>query len=441
MRKTNKQNGITLVALVITIIILLILAGIAISSLTQIGLFSKAQEAKQKTEEKAEEENTTLNEYEKWIAKYENNGHEGQPITNVNTSETNPEGAMPKGATVIEGDADKGIVIKDSNDNEWVWVEVPKTITKGKTTDADIETALQTYAGNYREGSAGQGYSWTDEWYAIDGGNLVTESTANSKQKALKNGCGLTCDEYNTAKSKMLQSIKTNGGFWISRYEAGISGTSTDTTSNEIPNVRYSHSDITKDSPKAVSQADRIPYNWVTCSEAQTLASAMSTDSNKTSSLLFGIQWDLTCKFIETKKVLEPSKIKADSTSWGNYKNCSITLTRGRYNVSPLSSSSVWKKFNVDTDNVTDSQTSNNANYYQLLTTGASEQTNKMNIYDLAGNVWEWTLEKTSDTDNPCAYRGGSFYDWPSSDYPASYRNNNITTLSSYTISFRSTLY
>ena len=65
MRRTNKQSGITLVALVITIIILLILAGIAISSLTQTGLFSKAQEAKQKTEEKTEEENTTLNEYEK----------------------------------------------------------------------------------------------------------------------------------------------------------------------------------------------------------------------------------------------------------------------------------------------------------------------------------------------------------------------------------------
>ena len=439
MRKTNKQNGITLVALVITIIILLILAGIAISSLTQTGLFSKAQEAKQKTEEKAEEENTTLNEYEKWIAKYENNGYKGQPITNVdNTSITNPEGAMPKGATVIEGNGNEGIVIKDSNDNEWVWVEVPKTITKGKTKDGDIEEALQKYAGDYKEGQT----DWTDEWYAIDGGNLVTESTANSEQKALKNGCGLTCDEYNTAKSKMLQSIKTNGGFWISRYEAGIAGTNTDATSDEIPNVRYSHSDITKDSPKAVSQADRIPYNYVYCSEAQTLASAMSTDSNKTSSLLFGIQWDLTCKFIETKAKLPVKDIKTDSTSWGNYRNCPITLTRGRYNISPADSSSVWKKFSVDTNNyVIGSQTSINENYMQLLTTGASNQTNRMNIYDFAGNEWEWTLEKTSDTDNPCAYRGGSFYDWPSSDYPASYRNNNITTLSSYTISFRSTLY
>ena len=207
MRRTNKQSGITLVALVITIIILLILAGIAISSLTQTGLFSKAQEAKQKTEEKAEEENTTLNEYEKWIAKYENNGYKGQPITNVDTTKTNPEGAMPKGTTGIEGDADKGttgiegdadketiviegnankgIVIKDSNDNEWVWVEVPKTIfttAKNNTDFYNIGVDLRHYASTYRY--------WSDEWYS---------------------GCGIeTKEKYEEMYNKMLSSVYTN---------------------------------------------------------------------------------------------------------------------------------------------------------------------------------------------------------------------------------------
>ena len=442
MKKLKQQKGITLVALIVTIIILLILAGISIAGLTQTGLFTKAKEAKQNTIDAQLKENTILNEYDELIAKY--GSSEGQPITNVDTSKTNPEGAKPKGATVIEGDATKGIVIKDSNDNEWVWVEVPKDITEGKTADAEIETALQTYAGDYREGRTGQGCNWTDEWYAMDGSNLVTESTANltTEQKALKNGCGLTYDEYNTAKSKMLQSIKTNGGFWISRYEAGIEGTNTDETANEIPNVRYEHSNITNSSPKAVSQADRIPYNWVTCSEAQTLASAMSTDSNKTSSLLFGIQWDLTCKFIKTKTNLTIEDIKTDSTSWGNYKNNSIKLSRGRYNVSPENSSSVWKRFNVDTDNVTGAQTSNNENYMQLLTTGASEQTNKMNIYDFAGNVWEWTLEKTSETSYPCVVRGGSF-NYEGSNRPAADCNNGGIGIvdNNYHFGFRSTLY
>lgn len=59
----KKQNGITLVALVITIIILLILAGISIASLTQTGLFGKATDAKNATENAQKLENTRLEEY------------------------------------------------------------------------------------------------------------------------------------------------------------------------------------------------------------------------------------------------------------------------------------------------------------------------------------------------------------------------------------------
>ena len=64
MKKTFKNSkGITLVALVITIIILLILAGISISALTNTGIFQKAKDAKQKSENAALDQNTKLNEY------------------------------------------------------------------------------------------------------------------------------------------------------------------------------------------------------------------------------------------------------------------------------------------------------------------------------------------------------------------------------------------
>ena len=411
MRKTKGKNGITLMALVITIIILLILAGIAISTLTQTGLFSKAQEAKQKTEEKTEEENTTLNEYEKWIAKYENNGYKGQPITNVDTSKTNPEGAMPKGATVIEGNGDEGIVIKDSNDNEWVWVEVPKTIfttAKNNTEYTNIKADLVKYSKEYRNGAQRQDYNWDDEWYS---------------------GCGIeTKEKYEEMYNKMLSSVYTNGGFWIARYEAGIEGTNTDSKKDEIDSIRYKHSDITKDSPKAVSQADRIPYNYVYCSEAQTLASAMSTDSNKTSSLLFGIQWDLTCKFIETKAKLPAKNIKTDSTIWGNYQNSSITLTRGKYNIKPKEQSK-WSNI-----------TSDRKNKEMLLTTGASDDVKKMNIYDFAGNLWEWTLEKSGIEGSPNTMRGGSYCN-DGSNRTASFRCQRLPTETYESQGFRSTLY
>ena len=436
MRKTNRQKGITLVALIITIIILLILAGISIASLTQTELFTKAKEAKQNTIDAQLKENTILNEYDELIAKYGGKGDssEGQPITNVDTSKTNPEGAKTKGATVIEGDATKGIVIKDSNNNEWVWVEVPKNIfttAKSASEYDNIKADLIEYAKDYRR-------DYADEWYAINGSTLVTASTSGltETQKALKNGCGLTYNEYQMAYQKMLSSVYTNGGFWISRYEAGIEGTNTDETINEIPNVRYEHSNITNSSPKAVSQADRIPYNYVTCSEAQTLASAMSTDSSKTSSLLFGIQWDLTCKFLQEKGGLKITEIKGGdgvgSTNWGNYANSSISLTRGKYNTNPNSSNSKW--INV---------TKGAKNEKMILTTGASEDTKKMNIYDLAGNEWEWTLEKSSITvvPIPCVYGGGGYDATNGSDSSTYYRAPMAKDSVSDGISFRSTLY
>ena len=266
----KKKNGITLIVLVVTIVILLILAGISISAVTQTGIFGKVKEAKSKSENLQEEESKIL---ENYLAQMN-----AITFINVDKDETNPAAAMPKDAIVVEGDANKGIVIKDNKDNEWVWVEVPKNITMEKTTDYDIEKALQNYAIDYREGSSGQGKEWIDEWY---------------------NGCGIEKDEYDTTKSKMLQSIKENGGFWISRYEIG-DGTGT------TANITRSDKSGTNGAP--VSQANQIPYTFITCSQAQKLATEMSTDDKKTSSLLFGIQWDLTCKFLQEKGELRDRK-------------------------------------------------------------------------------------------------------------------------------------
>ena len=58
--KLRDVKGITLVALIITIIILLILAGIAISSLSNSGLFSKTQDAVQKSKQADLEEQVKL---------------------------------------------------------------------------------------------------------------------------------------------------------------------------------------------------------------------------------------------------------------------------------------------------------------------------------------------------------------------------------------------
>lgn len=65
-----REHGITLVALVITIIILLILAGVAITTLTQTGLFENAKQAKNATENAQKEENKILENYIRQTEKY-----------------------------------------------------------------------------------------------------------------------------------------------------------------------------------------------------------------------------------------------------------------------------------------------------------------------------------------------------------------------------------
>ena len=63
-----------------------------------------------------------------------------------------------------------------------------------------------------------------------------------------------------------------------------------------------------------------------------------------------------------------------------------------------------------------------------------------MNIYDIAGNVWEWTLEKASNTDNPCASRGGGF-GITGSGFPAAYRYYRSADSSYSTFGFRVSLF
>ena len=396
--KIKKETGITLIALVITVIVLLILAGVTISALSgDNGILTKAKEAKEKTKQAQEDESKTLENMENMLGIYK--------FKNINTADTTPAEVVPENSTVLEDDANKGIVIKDQNSNEWVWVEVPKTtVFSGLTIDTtqeltdqnytDIKNKLIDYAGIYRNGSASQNRNnWTDEWYAKDGEKLVTASTSNltDEQKALTNGCGLSYDEYKTAYQKMLKSVYKYGGFWIGRYEAGI-----ERSIDDISKARTSHTNVEiGTSPKAISQKDAIPYNYVYCSEAELLAREMMQNSNYTSSLMFGIQWDLVCKFLEVKSKSEIANINLDSGTWGNYSNVTIAITSDKA-----------KKEGTPWNKITETKAVNSK---ILLTTGASNETKKMNIYDFAGNEWEWTLEKTSDSIDPSFYTGRSY--------------------------------
>ena len=388
--KFKKNKGITLIALVVTIVVLLILAGISISMLTgQNGILNRASEAKEKTEKAQADEEETIKNYENIMNAYA----DGLPI-GEGTTPYLPNNTFTK----KEGDLNTGLVIQDANQNEYVWVEVPTTIydnTEYNSSGAkkpqnsedytNIEACLKEYTANYANSS----YSDTNSSFT---------------------------EQYQA----MLKSVYTNGGFWIGRYEAGL---------EEGKDPRTSYVAISA-SDKLVVKPNMYPYNWITRDEAQILAQKMDYGDCK-GSLIFGIQWDLTLKYIEEKTVEAveeankdtvrtdiKSKLTSDSRTIGNYYNSAFILNRGKF--AKNGELSDWKAYNSEEKPtlVTGSKKEEQSSYENgiLLTTGATEATSLQNIYDIAGNVYEWTLE-FHGTGHPCVNRGGSYSGGTSSYY------------------------
>lgn len=292
-----------------------------------------------------------------------------------------------------EDEISKGLVIKNNNtDDRYVWVEVPKTIYNTAQSEKDyenIEKDMQEYAKDYRADN------YSDNWYS---------------------GCGIeNSTEYLNLKNRMLRSVYEKGGFWISQYEIGADTIATSTGTSRTPR----------------SKVDMYPYTYVTCAQAQQLSTNMEAN-DLTSSLLFGIQWDLTLKFIEENNGKTKSLIKEDSTTWGNYQNATFTIYKGSYSVDDGKNYTAVSQNYTKTNVISDTTDSN-----VLITTGTTIRNCALNIYDLAGNVFEFTLEQTTDGSNPCTIRGGysgisgsvfSAYSRQSKDRSGSYENCGFRT-------------
>ena len=462
-------------ALVITIIVLLILAGISINMLTgDNSIINRALEAKDSTEIASiieqvrldilakQTENLgelTSNDLRDVLKEYftdvpdklpenamelrkleltsQEGGHKiavgdiwsGTLSGALGTAETNPYMPSDDFTQVPGTNLDTGLVIEDSTGNQYVWIEVPRTSEVyptagteikeglgGEFTEAEYETIendLHTYVSDYNNLDY-----YMDEYYQDD-------------------TTGLTEEEYYDLKQTMLKSVYQNGGFWVGRYEAGIS------------TWRDSHTTINESSEIPLSKENQYPYTYISCSEAQTLASRVNS-GNYTSSLMFGVQWDLIIKYLETKGVTK-AELSSDSTNWGNYYNSAFTLQRGKYATfgSGVSISNEWHDFNENLDGLVsngEKLATNNEFDAILLTTGATDTNQKQNIYDLAGNAQEITLEfcnpTVSGVKNSICVRGGeirALVDYASGHYQFA-ATSNAMGYNSYT-SFRVSIF
>ena len=359
----KKNKGITLVALVVTIVVLLILAGVSINLvLGNNGIIAKAKDAETKSAEASQNDlkgmNGLVSEMEGALAGSVNN------FMTKNTEVTYPGGNVwiPEGFRISKDSASTvqgGVVIEDKDGNQFVWVPVA-TLADYKRTAYSINVATEET--DTATNSIKINYSSSNRVY-------FTEALPEDERT----------------------SVERYKGFYIGRYEAGDK----ESTGTTKATFRTSSSDT---SNSVTIKADQVPYNYVTRTQAISLAEGFKTQQGykAKTKLVSSYAWDTTIAFIE-----KTVNNYGSSSSQGNYSNTSVTYK-------DITDESKPEKTKAE-------------NSPLLVATG--QTTPVCNIYDMGGNVFEWTTESCSNTDGLYAKRGGS-YNHTFANHPAGRRSS-----------------
>ncbi len=438
--KNKKNNGITLIALVITIIVLLILAGVTIATLTgENGILTRASQASEQTEIAEEKEQISLaytgvladkngqadvtaeelkNELHRngrtdamasgtnpITVTFEsgneytidaNGGITGPTVSNITATmkivgEKVTTPPVPTGFTYIgEGTVDTGYVIQDSNGNEFVWVPVDK--------NQKIQINVTSKSGNIESisltdpygdeilpdtNNLGTSYSNTEIEPTINGtykltvvaGEETKEVELNVKSLYAKRMWKLDMLTEEIAKAKGYEnldqfmqdyfrmpegtSVEDTKAMIASSYKQGMFADTEDYTNQVNANGGFyiGRYEASESSGGVAIVGDVTPWNNISQINALSYANSMYTSSEFTSSLLTGAAWDRTLSWLEETGEVTLEEIIVDSKRWGNYADDTFSGTTS------------------------------------LINTGSMTQTRVNNIYDLAGNLFEWTTE------------------------------------------------
>ena len=270
MRKTNRQKGITLVALVITIIILLILATISIQSLTNTGLFAKAKEAREKSQNAEENQEKTLNEYEDELNKYIS----GTKQETDWTGKVNKPKLMT-GMTAIKfneptGDekANEGSVIK-TTDTDTAWYDYDaKKWANAQTQDGSMWVWIPRFA--YRVNKSTQTFDvvflegTTDYYY--ENGEKKEAKRQKTENETVDTTTGYTVHPAFTNESSINY---VNGGWdkeltgiWVSKFEAGFASGNNSATVKES-SVKYTQASAYASGAEIGTESDTTARNFL----------------------------------------------------------------------------------------------------------------------------------------------------------------------------------
>ena len=407
--KIKQEKGITLIALVVTIVVLLILAGVSVNALFgNSGIIEKAKDAQNKMDQATQNDLDSINELNNWIDGKINGttggnttGGDDNPSTTTtkistlvgtvvdkNTKAEDAYGnkiTIPKGFKVVahgtvagsatytySGDnipaVQDGIVIENGTDgNQFVWVPVGTIKNKNNTTNTIT-------LGRYSSFTATNGVYTPAQVASVE--NCTQEVTINTNYKELsvfRAGNSATDSTAQNATARNLEEfISTtlaNGGYYIARFEA--SGTASKITS------KYNQTVLGNITQPNAAKAAREMYGEI-------------KENNKlvyASDLVNSYAWDTAIIFIQTYST------ETDASSYASENN---GPTDGQKN------------------------------------TGLSND-KYCNIWDMSGNAYEWTTEYSTLSRTsyiyPCVCRGGYFFTGSGEAvFYASNRGHDFTT-------------
>ena len=388
----KKNNGITLIALIITIIILLILVGVSINLAIKGDLFGSAQKAVTGTNDKTAQEQTRVDELMGELDKVEEQQRQQEELEKsknlpgTRVTENTKYVSNGKTAWIPKGFTLSGIKSEQSIDTGLVIYDIPEETTPDWTNPDSVKTKYNQFVwipvevkSTDTENSIASFYR--SKWTA-------NESTGGERTNGLSTDFTEPNLTYDTADktgiadqiTELTKSIYKYGGFYIGRYEAG---SKTPRTSSSSQTAEF------------VVQQDKYPYNYVTWGKSMSdvsegavylcnnLYSSTNTNYGATSMLCTGASWDSMLDFIK-----DSSHSVTDSITWGNYKDSeTYKVYRGSWYSYPT-----WSVVNTTTG--TDVTKGSSI----LLTTGSTERNSSKNIYDAAGNCLEWTTESGSSS-------------------------------------------